>query len=426
MMNKEYLKNIIVDQKELIEDRFKSENIITRDGIQGCKKYLNYPNILLISGLRRAGKSFFSHLLTGNISNPFINFDDERLVGLETKDLNTILECFYELYHDFDYILFDEIQNIKGWELFVNRLRNKYRIIITGSNANLLSSELATHLTGRFSAFTVFPLSFKEFLRFKSFKLQKNSLYSTKIKSDISSLFSEYLNEGGIFEYYKFGKEFLRDLFSSIIAKDIIIRHKPKYPVVLEELALLLVNYFASKVSLNNITKNLKVKSPHTTKEYIKYLEKTFLIFTINKFSYKLKEQLSSFKKVYIVDNGIINSLIFDFSQNKGRLLENLVAIELKRRSFLTDFELFYWDNYNVKCDFIIKKGRKVTHAYQVCADITARNKEREITGLIKALKEFDLKEGIILTEFSDEEIKVDGFRIKVTPVWKWMLQEKR
>lgn len=421
-MNKEIIKNIIVDQKELFAYRFKTERIVQREGLKRCKIYLKHPNILLISGLRRAGKSFFAHLLSDKITCPFVNFDDERLMGLKTKDLNTVLECLYDIYNEFEYLLFDEIQNIPGWELYINRLRNKYRIVITGSNANLLSSELATHLTGRFVSHTVFPLSFREFLIFKSFELKKASIYSTREKSKIVSLFNEYLRRGGIFEYYKFGGEYIRELFSSIITKDVIVRYRVKYSVILEELALLLVNYFASKISVNNITKSLKVKSPHTIKEYIKYLEDTFLIFTVNKFSYKVKEQLSTFKKVYIVDNGIINSLIFDFSQNKGRLLENLVAVEFKRKGLFDNSEVFYWDNYNVECDFVIKKGRKVISACQVCSEINIKNKKREFNGLIGALKEFNLKEGLILTESSEEEINTGGFKIKIKPVWKWLL----
>ena len=155
----------------------------------------------------------------------------------------------------------------------------------------------------------------------------------------------------------------------------------------------------------------------------IEYLENTFLIFTLNKFSYKIKEQLSTFKKVYITDNGIINSLIFNFSQNKGKLLENLVAIELKKRGLFEGFEIFYWDNYNVECDFILKKGKRIISAYQVCLELTLKNRQREINGLIGALKEFNLKEGFILAETQEDEFKVGKFRLKVIPVWKWLLE---
>ena len=421
-MDKSHLKNIITDQRESLEEQFRSEKIVLREGLTRCKQYLNAPNILLISGMRRAGKSFFSHLLVGDHKYAFINFDDERLIGLETKDLNGILESFYELYDGFEFILLDEVQNVKGWELFVNRLRNKYKIIITGSNANLLSTELASHLTGRFVSFNVFPLSFKEFLRFNSLDLNENSIYSTKTRAQLAVLFSKYLTEGGIFDYYKFGKEFTRNLFRSVITKDIVVRYRVKYANALEELALLLVNYFTSKISLRNLTRHLKIKSSHTVKEYLKYLENAFLVFSINKFSYKIKEQASTFKKIYVSDNGIVNSLIFDFSENRGKLLENLVAVELKRRSVLEDFEIFYWDNQSAECDFIIKKGRKIVSALQVSYELNVQNKKREISGLLRALKEFNLKDGVIITGSSEEKINENGFEIKVIPAWKWLL----
>lgn len=421
-MDKDYIKSVIVDQKELMTGKLRGESIINREGIGRCSKYITSPNLLLISGLRRAGKSFFSHLLLKDNNYVFVNFDDERLIDLQTKDLNLVIECFFELYNEFKFIIFDEIQNINGWELFISRMREKYSVIVTGSNANLLSHELATHLTGRFVNFTLFPLSFREFLEFKSYSFNESSLYSTKEKSSVSSLFSEYLQNGGIFEYYKFGNEYLRSLFSSIITKDIVVRYGIKHPYALEELALLMVNYFTSKISVNNITNNLGVKSPHTTKEYIKYLEQSFLIFTINKFSYKLKEQLSSFKKVYALDNGLVSALTFNFSENRGKYLENAVAIELKRRSYLNDCSVFYWDNYNVECDFVVKKGTKITDCYQVCWDLNPKNRDRELSGLVTAAKEFQLKEGFLLTNSAEETSETDGIKIKTIPVWKWIL----
>ncbi len=424
-MNSDIIKNVIVDQKKDLVEKINRETIVQRDGITKCKKYISHPNLLLISGPRRAGKSFFSHLLFSKANYVFLNFDDERLIELKTEHLNLVLQCFYELQPHFDSIVFDEIQNIKGWELFINRLREKYKVIITGSNANLLSKELSTHLTGRYVDFELYPLSFAEFIDFNSMQLTEASIYSTKAKSEIYALFDQYLNYGGIFDYYKFGKEFLRNLFSSIITKDVVVRYKIKYHIALEELALLLVNNFASKISINRLTNHLKLKDFHTTQNYIKYLENTFLIFNISKFSYKLKSQLSSFKKVYVIDNGIINALTFSFSQNRGRYLENIIAIELKRRGFLEDFEIYYWDNYYVECDFIIKKNLKIVAAYQVCWELNMNNKKREVDGLVKALKEFDLKEGVILTANTEDIIEEAGYTIKITPVWRFLIEGK-
>lgn len=421
-MNKELIKSIIIDQKDLLREKMRQEHLLPRSGIVSCVTHLKHPNVLLISGLRRAGKSFFAQLLVKNKEYSFLNFDDERLVNFTAADFNVVLECFYELNGEFDHILLDEPQNIKGWELFVNRMRNKYKLIITGSNANLLSVDMATHLTGRYSDFNLFPMSFSEFLVFKKCSLGETSVYSTKKRSIITSHFNEYLFGGGIFEYYQFGKEFVRNLFSSIIAKDINVRYGIKYPHVLEELAVFLINYFTSKVSLANLAENLNVKSPHTIKEYIGYLEKSFLFFQVQKFSYKLKEQLSAYKKLYCIDNGIVGSMIFNTSENSGRFLENLVAIELRRRSLQDNCELFYWDDYSVECDFIVKRSTKIIAVYQVCFELTPKNKKREFGGLIAAMKVFGLKEGYILTSSTEEEISENGFKIKVIPVWKWVL----
>lgn len=423
-MDREFLKDVIVDQREAMEAKLRQKDIIQREGGDNCEKFVAHPNVLLISGLRRAGKSIFAHQLAQKYKYAYINFDDERLLGIEAKDLNQVLECFYELYHEFDILLLDEIQNVAGWELFVNRLRENHRVVITGSNANLLSKELATHLTGRYLEFTLYPLSFREYLDYSSYKLTDASLHSTKSRSQLSVLFSKFLMDGGIFEYFKFGGEFLRTLFSSIINKDIVVRYKIKHSSLFEELALLLVNSFACKVSINKLTNSLKIKSFNTTKEYLKYLENSFLVFTTHKFSYKLKEQFSSLKKVYVIDNGLINSLTAAHSQNKGRLLENMVAIGLKRRSHISHHKIFYWDNYNVECDFIVKADRKITAAYQVCSQIMPENREREYAGLIGALKEFQLKEGTILTDSEEREEEVEGKKIHLMPVWKWMLKE--
>lgn len=422
-MNKEHIKNVIVDQREDIANKLQHEKIIQRDGVETCGRYLNEPNVLLVSGLRRAGKSIFAHLMLKGKEYVFLNFDDERLIDVRTEDLDTVMQCFHELYGEFNYILFDEIQNVRGWELFVNRLRNKYRIIITGSNANLLSRELATHLTGRHVDFVLFPLNFREYMSFNDVKLESVSLYSTKQRSILSGLLDKYLKGGGMFEYYKFGKEFLRNLWSSVIAKDITTRHNVRRPQVIENLSALLLNYFASIASVNNISRHLDVKSPHTISKYVKYLEDSFLIFTVKKFSFKVKEQISTFKKVYITDNGLVDSLSFQFTENRGKYLENLVAIELKRRSYREDFELFYWNNYYVECDFIVKRGRKVTTAIQVCSDLNINNKKREVNGLIGALKEFDLKNGVIVTESTEDELSVNGYKIQLIPAWKWLLQ---
>lgn len=421
-MNKELIKNVIVDQAEDTKEKLSTKNIVQRAGLEQCRGFTMHPNILLITGLRRSGKSTFAQLLkSGQI--PAVNFDDERLVDFGPKHFNLILESFYDLYDNFNCILLDEPQNVKGWELFVSRLREKVTVIVTGSNANLLSSEMATHLTGRFSDFTLFPMSFKEYLLFKKTGIDTAQTHSTRQRSIIASHFRDYLTSGGIFEYHSLGKEFIRNLFNSIVTKDVNIRYSVKYPKMLEELAVLLVNYFASKISPSRLARVIGVKSANTAREYINYLEKSFLFFAVSKFSFKLKEQMTAFKKIYCMDNGIVSSMIFNISENTGRFLENAVAIELKRRSVHGGFEFFYWDNYNVECDFIIKEREKISAAYQVCSELTVENREREMTGLVEAMKAFGLKKGFILTLSSEDEIKRDGFQINIVPAWKWLVE---
>lgn len=424
-MDKSFLKNIIADQRESVTAKLSSENIISRDGLVTAMGYLKHPNILLISGPRRAGKSIFAHILAKGIKYTHLNFDDERLTGFKTADFNNLLECFYELYPGFEVMILDEIQNIKGWELFVSRLRDKYKVIVTGSNANLLSSELATRLTGRFLTHTVFPLSFNEFLRFKGWTPKPNWEHSTEQRALTHGLFSQYMTGGGIFDYYKFGKEFLRQLFSSVITKDVVLRYGIRHPTIFEEFGLLAVNYYNCKISYNKISKALQIRSPNTTRQYLKYLENAFLVFSINRFSYKVREQLSTLKKIYVIDNGFIQSLSLNPSEDKGKLLENIVAVELKRRGRLEDFELFYWDEPGYECDFVIRKAKKFILACQVCFELNLNNRNREIAGLNGALNYFGLKNGLLLTDNQEEIIKENGLTINIIPAWKWLLQRE-
>jgi hypothetical protein len=422
-MNKETLMQVIVDQKQELEERFRREKILTRDGVELCGKYLAHPNLLLVSGMRRAGKSFFAHLAAGKGQYAFLNFDDERLMGFSAKDFNIVLECFNELYKEHGILMFDEIQNVRGWELFVSRLRNTNKVIVTGSNAHLLSKEMSTHLTGRFMEFALFPMSFKEYCGYKGAEFKGKDVYSTRARSSISALFSEYVQNSGIFDYYKFGPEFLRTVWRSVIDRDIVIRYRIKYPGILEQLALLLVNSFASKVSIANLTRHFKLKSPHTINDYIRYIENVFLMFPVYKFSYKLKEQFTTFRKMYIIDNGFIRALSFSFSENRGRMLENMVAVELKRCCVREGSQLFYWDDYHFECDFVVKKGTKINSIYQVCAELAVANREREVKGIVAAAREFGLKNGYILTFSQEETIRESGCTIEVMPVWKWMWQ---
>lgn len=423
-MNKEIIKKVLTDQRQELAARLKAETLVEREGVELCREYLGHPNLVLVSGLRRAGKSFFAHLTAGvSRKYAFLNFDDERLLEFNTNDLNTVLECFGELEETPAMFVLDEIQNVRGWELFVNRLRNTHKIMVTGSNAHLLSREMATHLTGRFIEWTVFPMSFPEFCAFRGETFREKDVYSTSARSRIGVLFFDYLQGGGIFDHYKFGPEFLRTLWRSVIDRDIVIRYRVKYPAVLEQLASALIQSFTSKVSVANWTRHFRLKSAHTVHDYIRYLENVFLLFSVHKFSYKVKEQHATLKKMYVIDNGFIRALGFSFSEDRGKLLENLIAVELKRRSLREGLQLFYWDDYYHECDFMVKKGPKIQALYQVCAELNVTNKEREVKGLIAAAKAFGLKKGSILTLSQEETFHEGGCAIEVRSAWRWLLE---
>ncbi|MBN1308761.1 MAG: ATP-binding protein [Chitinispirillaceae bacterium] len=266
-------------------------------------------------------------------------------------------------------------------------------------------------------------MSWREYLRFLGNDSDPRTAHSSAELHRFATQSEKYYACGGIFEYYSLGKEHIRTLFGSIIHKDIFGRYRIDYPQVLEELALLLVTGFASKISVNKLTAHFKVKSPHTIKEYTGYLENTFLIFSIGKWSYKLREQQSAAKKVYCTDNGIIDALSFNFSSNRGRLLENAVAIELRRKCLNSGGMLYYWDDYRNECDFVLKTGTRAVSAIQVCHEMTVDNLDREKYGLLKAMDHFNLPEGTIVTFAQSGEEKIDGKMIRMVPFYRWAFE---
>jgi len=365
-------------------------------------------------------------MLLRNKPYGYINFDDERLAGFEGRELNKILEVFYELYgKDLEFFIFDEIQNVSNWELFINRLRRTKKIILTGSNANLLSGELSTHLTGRYIDFTLYPFSFGEFLKIKDVVLKKEDFYSTKSIAQIKNFLNDYLSLGGFPEVHKFGRAIIMKIYSDIINKDILFRYKIKHKTAFKELAKYLVSNFGREIGFNKLKNGFSIKNVHTVKNYIDYLGTTYLVFLVEKFSFKLKQQTISPKKVYCIDTGIINSIAFQFSENKGRLIENIVALELcRRKSYLNrNTEIYYWKDYSGReVDFVLKEGREVKSLFQVCYDTeNLQVKGRELRSLIEASKELNCDDLLIITWDEEKEEEYQGKRVKFLPLWKWL-----
>ena len=412
------IKEILTLQKREIEIKLKEKYIERNQDLK-----LTNDLIKVIVGPRRAGKSFFAiHFLNKQGKFGYVNFDDERLVEVENYD--EIIVAMNSVYDNPKFVLFDEIQNLSKWELFANRLqRQGYNLVITGSNSNLLGKELATHLTGRHLLTNIFPFSFKEYLKFENKEL---------ITSEIKEKLSQYLLNGGYPEILSKKvelKEYLSNLFNSILYRDIVKRYKIRNPKQIENLAIYLISNIANEYSYNSLTNSGKIKSSHTTEKYLSYLEESFILFSLNRFSYKVKEQLSSNKKIYCIDNGFIQAKAFKLSPDFGKLYENVVACKLKKGEIEGKLRFYYWKNQQQEeIDFIIQEGLKVKQLIQVCFNMSdLETKNREIRALIKASKELKCNNLLIITEDTESEEKVEWFGDKATirfiPLWKWLLE---
>lgn len=417
-MKREVLKQVIIDQGEYEPPK----NYFPRKLRNTIERFVDDPSIIILSGIRRSGKSTLQRDIQSNLdpSPYYINFDDERLIRFSVDDFQTLLEVFIELFGDYSTFYFDEIQNIEGWERFIRRLyESGKKIYITGSNATLLSKELGTHLTGRYIQFEVFPLSFEEVL-YHSFPeaIQKKKL-SSKDVGLILHHFSRYLKLGGIPEYVKHEKdEYLKSLLEGILFRDIIARYSIKSQKPLREL----VYYFASNVgkefSYAKLSKLVGLQSPNSISNYCHYLQQSYLSFFVSCYSHSLKKQIQSHKKCYLIDPSIINIAGFRVSEDRGRILENIVFLHLRQMS--ADI---YYHRGEKECDFLIRESNKIIQAIQVTSQMsTEKTRKREIEGLIEAMEMYNLDSGVILTENEQEEVTIDGFKISIMPIWKWLL----
>ena len=417
-MDKELLKQIIADQREYRPPR----TFFNRDQAHIIKQYIDDPNILIITGIRRSGKSTIQRKTQSDMpeSDYYFNFDDDRLVRFTIEDFQLLFEIFVELYGKQSTFYFDEIQNIEGWERFIRRLyEHGYKIFITGSNAKLLSKELGTHLTGRCIQIEIYPLSFKEIVSHEFPTVLNKKAISSTDKGMLLGLFNDYLKHGGIPEYYKFRKpEYLKELYEGIIYRDIVARYNIANEKPLRELAY----YFASNVgkefSYTKLTQTVGLSSPHTVSNYCDYLEKCYLCFFINRYSHSLKKQIKNNKKCYMIDPALIRTVGFRVSEDKGRLLENIVFLHLKMQS--ADI---YFHKGQKECDFVIRENNCITQAIQVATNLNNKDtKDREIKGLLEAMETYNLQKGLIITEDHQESLQIGKQQLEMIPIWKWLL----
>ncbi|MFN8254821.1 MAG: ATP-binding protein [Bacteroidales bacterium] len=410
-MLKNQLKKIILDNIEFIK---KTE---TKDRSARLDANGNYA----ITGIRRCGKSY---LLINELQKlpegPFIylNFEDERFIEFGTSDFELIMECSKELFDQKPVFYFDEIQNIKGWEKFVRRLADSnYRVLITGSNATMLSRELASVLGGRFIGKEILPLSFQEYLSFRNIIPQKNYAF-TKERFIIKEHFNDFFYFGGFPELIKFenSREYLSNIFMKVFYGDLITRNGIKNDHVLKLLIKKLAESVNNETSINRFknliqSTGLKVGN-NTIFDYLNYLYDSCLIFGVENYASSFSEKESK-KKYYFVDQGILN--LFLINQDT-KLLENIVFIELHRRY---PGQVFYFKR-KLESDFYIPDLKMIIQVSYSVAEIETR--ERECKALIICMKELKLEQGIIISYDEESEIEFQGYKIQVIPAWKWLL----
>lgn len=422
-MDKHSLRNVIIDQREIQSP----SKIIPRTIYKNLVSLTASKEILILSGIRRCGKStLLRRLRDESMEKDYcINFDDDRLVHFKLEDFQTLYELFVEMYGPQKTFYFDEIQNIDHWERFVRRLHDQgNKVLITGSNASMLSAELGTKLTGRHIEINIYPYSFSEYLDYTDQAELKTHQLSTVQRGMLKAAFNDYFKEGGLPEYLESRQiEYLHSLYQNILYRDIIVRHQIKNYQAMKELVYYLASNLGKECSFNAMKKMLGLSSATTVSDYCAYLQDSFLCFFISRYDFSLKKQIQHAKKVYFIDQALAVAVGFRFSQDEGRLLENIVFLELKRRG-----HEIYFHKEKKECDFILREGANVCAAIQVTLDLdNPATRERELAGLLEAMQRYQLTTGIIITNdtFAEQTITVGEqiYQVQIIPVWSWLLE---
>lgn len=416
------LERVILDQKEEL-NILRSKRFCHRIEEQLIDLESNLAQVII--GVRRSGKSIlcFNALEASKINYAYVNFDDENLYGLNVKEMNNVLQVLYSVYGDFTHLFLDEIQNIKGWHLFANRmLRNGIHLVLTGSNSRLLSSELASHLTGRHHAIELLPFSFKDWCNYNKIAM---SPLTTKNVGLLVGAFDKYMRQGGFPEllYEHNHTSYIDALFHNIISQDIQKRFNVKYISTLEKLASHILNISPAIIVKENLQQLFGFRSHHTLGNYLSYLEQTYLMCTICKYSPKSKERVVA-EKAYVIDVAFMNMRENAYvGENLGWRLETVVYLELRRRKRVSGYDIYYFNNGNSEADFVVCKGNVVTAVYQVSYDIEdSKTRKREVNGAVAAAKATRCSNVYILTDHQTETIVSDCVTINVLPVWQWIV----
>lgn len=398
---------------------------VKRDVLSKIERYMVLPHTVVITGLRRTGKStLLRQTASVNYNDQefhYINFEDERLIGFPAERFNDLYETLTGLYGQRKTFLIDEIQNVTGFEHFVRRfLDDGYKFYITGSSANLLSREIGTKLTGRHTDITVSPFSFSEYLLFRNIQVKSSTVYTTQERAVLKNAFDQYLAEGGMPEYLTYKEyDILTRTYEDVVIKDIALRYGLSNSFELRKLYQYMITNFGSRFSYTRLKNTLGFGSVNTVKSYIYSLTETYFASLINKFDYSIRKQISNEKKLYVTDNGFIPRISLKVTKDFGRLLENLLHNELAKQG-----TVHYFSDGKNECDFVLQNQGIVSRCFQVCWNITQENQEQEYNGLVTALEFFGFSEGTILTADQEYEYTHNGKTIRVYPVWKWLLTE--
>lgn len=386
---------------------------------------LKSPQAQVVIGVRRSGKSTlcFQALESADVKYAYADFDDERLQGIDAGQLNELLEVLYKIYGDFEYLFLDEIQDVDGWHLFVNRmLRKKMHVVITGSNAKLLSSELATHLAGRAKEIHLYPFSFAEYCAMKGIDTERQS---TKAEGIRRAAFDEYMRHGGFPVLLSISdkRAYVSALVDNILKRDIEQRYNISYKAAFEQLAQHLLNVSPTSIVTTDLADTFHIKSEHTVKNYLAYLRQAFILIGIRKYTAKSKVRVTQ-EKVYAVDVALMNQRADAFAgDNLGWRLETVVLLHLMKRCKQNGWDLYYLKERSGECDFIVCSGKTVMQAIQVSYDTAAeKTRKREINGLLLANRQTQCEDLLLLTDHEYGDMVKDGHRITIRPVYDWSI----
>lgn len=410
----------------LLNQRKERDELLSRQYLSRHTKY-NVDELLdnrltkLITGPRRAGKSTEALLILKNRNFAYLNFDDADLLNKWDEEL--VMRLLDEVYPNYEFLLLDEVQNLDEWDLWVSKLyRRGKNLIITGSNANMLSSEMATALTGRYIPIEMLPFGLTEVLEWN--KLNINNIKDEE-KALAIAVCDDYLRNGGYPETMaarNITRSYLSTLFDSMILKDIVKRHNVRNTADLNNLAMYMLSNFCNTMSANDISIELGLSSTSTTKKFMDYLHEPYLFYYLSRYNNKLKLMKKAPQKIYIVDNGFVAAKAFSLSENLGKLLENQVFIELLRRDYDTEKTMFYYRSRNDKeVDFVLRNGTHIESLIQVCYDLSSpKTEKREVDALIESAEELNCRNLLIITNNDERTITKNGYTIQIVPIMKF------